>query len=125
MKLKLVIVDDAPFIREIIRNIFLKTDINVVGEASDGAEAFDIVSSTNPDVVLMDIVMPIMSGIDATRKILNQFPQIKVIACTTIDQEEMILKALDAGCCNFVSKPFAAQTLINSVYEAHDKKEKS
>ncbi|MBK8204102.1 MAG: response regulator [Bdellovibrionales bacterium] len=85
MKLKLVIVDDAPFIREIIRNIFLKTDINVVGEASDGAEAFDIVSSTKPDVVLMDIVMPIMSGIDATRKILNQFPQIKVIACTTID----------------------------------------
>jgi two-component system chemotaxis response regulator CheY len=125
MKLKLVIVDDAPFIREIIRNIFLKTDINVVGEASNGAEAFDIVSSTNPDVVLMDIVMPIMSGIDATRKILNQFPQIKVIACTTIDQEEMILKALDAGCCNFVSKPFAAQTLINSVYEAYDKKEKS
>lgn len=125
MKLKLVIVDDAPFIREIIRNIFLKTDINVVGEASNGAEAFDIVSSTKPDVVLMDIVMPIMSGIDATRKILNQFPQIKVIACTTIDQEEMILKALDAGCCNFVSKPFAAQTLINSVYEAYDKKEKS
>ncbi|MBK7843948.1 MAG: response regulator [Bdellovibrionales bacterium] len=125
MKLKLVIVDDAPFIREIIRNIFLKTDINVVGEASNGAEAFDIVSSSNPDVVLMDIVMPIMSGIDATRKILNQFPQIKVIACTTIDQEEMILKALDAGCCNFVSKPFAAQTLINSVYEAYDKKEKS
>jgi two-component system chemotaxis response regulator CheY len=125
MKLKLVIVDDAPFIREIIRNIFLKTNINVVGEASNGAEAFDIVSSTNPDVVLMDIVMPIMSGIDATQKILNQFPQIKVIACTTIDQEEMILKALDAGCCNFVSKPFTAQTLINSVYEAHDKKEKA
>ncbi len=125
MKLKLVIVDDAPFIREIIRNIFLNTDINVVGEASDGAEAFDIVSSTKPDVVLMDIVMPIMSGIDATRKILNQFPQIKVIACTTIDQEEMILKALDAGCCNFVSKPFTAQTLINSVYEARDKKEKA
>lgn len=125
MKLKLVIVDDAPFIREIIRNIFLKTDINVVGEASDGAEAFDIVSSTKPDVVLMDIVMPIMSGIDATQKILNQFPQIKVIACTTIDQEEMILKALDAGCCNFVSKPFTAQTLINSVYEANDKKEKA
>ncbi|MBK9041145.1 MAG: response regulator [Bdellovibrionales bacterium] len=125
MKLKLVIVDDAPFIREIIRNIFLKTDINVVGEASDGAEAFDIVSSTKPDVVLMDIVMPIMSGIDATRKILNQFPQIKVIACTTIDQEEMILKALDAGCCNFVSKPFTAQTLINSVYEVNDKKEKA
>lgn len=125
MKIKLVIVDDAPFIREIIKNIFLKTDINVVGEASDGAEAFDIVSSTKPDVVLMDIVMPIMSGIDATQKILNQFPQIKVIACTTIDQEEMILKALAAGCCNYVSKPFTAQNLINAVYEANDKKEKA
>ena len=72
MGIKLVIVDDAPFIREVMRNIFLTTDIEVVGEAEDGEEAVSVVLELNPDVVIMDIVMPKKSGIDATQEILQE-----------------------------------------------------
>lgn len=118
MGIKLVIVDDAPFIREVMVNIFRTTDIEVIGEAEDGAEAVAIVLEKAPDVVLMDIVMPKKSGIEATREILEKRPQTRIIACSTIDQEQMMLKALEAGCCSYVVKPFNAEALEKAVRTA-------
>lgn len=118
MGIKLVIVDDAPFIREVIRNIFLKTDIEVVGEAEDGVEAIEVVTKLAPDVVLMDIVMPRKSGIDATQEILAQLPATKIVACSTADQETVLLKALEVGCCSFLVKPFNAEGLEKAVRDA-------
>ena len=118
MAIKLVIVDDAPFIREVVRHIVNDSGIDVVGEAQDGVEALEIVRSTRPTVVLMDLVMPRKSGIDATKEILAEWPQVKVIACSTLDQESMVMKALDAGCCNYIVKPFKKNELIEIIKAA-------
>ena len=119
MGIKLVIVDDAPFIREVLRHIFSNTEIDVIGEAADGEEAVELVKKTRPDVVLMDIVMPRKSGIEATAEILKDLPQMRIIACSTVDQNSMVLRALDAGCCHFVTKTFKAEEVLSAVRNAN------
>lgn len=115
MGIKLVIVDDAPFIREAVRHLLEGSDIEIVGEASDGASAVKIVLSKNPDVVLMDMVLPNKNGIDATKEILAQLPKTKIIACSTESQEALVLRALDAGCKHYLSKPFQREELLNMI----------
>ncbi|HMN68558.1 MAG TPA: response regulator [Bdellovibrionales bacterium] len=124
MGIKLVIADDAPFIREVLRHVFHSSEVEIVGEAQDGAEAVQIAKTTRPDVVLMDIVMPKMSGIEATVEILQALPQTKIIACSTIDQNNMIMRALEAGCCHYVVKPFKTQEVLSAVRNAVAKKGK-
>lgn len=118
MIIKLVIVDDAPFIREVLRHIFEPTEIEVVGEAQDGEEAVYVVNNLLPQVVLMDIVMPKKSGIDATVEILKDHPGMKIIACSTVDQNSMVMRALEAGCCNYITKPFKADEVLKAVRTA-------
>lgn len=118
MGIKLVIVDDAPFIREVLRHIFEKSEIAVVGEAQDGEEAVAIVKELRPQIVLMDIVMPRKSGIEATAEILKDLPETKIIACSTLDQNNMIMRALEAGCCNYITKPFKANEVLDAVRKA-------
>ncbi len=110
--------DDAPFIREVLRHIFAKTEIEVVGEAVDGEDAIEIVNRENPHVVLMDIVMPRKSGIEAAAAIIKDFPAMKIIACSTVDQNSMVMRALEAGCCNYVTKPFTAEVVLKAVRNA-------
>lgn len=118
MGIKLVIVDDAPFIREVLRHIFLSSEVEVIGEAQDGVEAIQIVKELQPRVVLMDIVMPRKSGIEATIEILKDFPETKIIACSTLDQNNMVMRALEAGCCNYITKPFKANEVLEAVRRA-------
>jgi two-component system chemotaxis response regulator CheY len=118
MAIKLVIVDDAPFIREVLRHIFAGSEVQVVGEAQDGVEAVETVRALTPDVVLMDVVMPRKSGIDATLEIMKELPNTRVIACSTVDQNAMVLRALDAGCCNYITKPFKAEEVLKAVRTA-------
>ena len=124
MGIRLVIVDDAPFIREVLRHIFASTEIEVVAEAHDGEEAIEVVRKHSPDVVLMDIVMPRKSGIEATIAILKSQPEIKIIACSTVDQNSMVMRALEAGCCNYITKPFKADDVLKAVRSAATKKSK-
>jgi two-component system chemotaxis response regulator CheY len=118
MEIKLVIVDDAPFIREVLRHAFSGTEIRVVGEAGDGERAVAVVRETEPDVVLMDIVMPRLSGIEATVQIKRTHPDVQIIACSTVDQNAMVLRALDAGACNYLTKPFKAADVLKVVRAA-------
>ncbi len=124
MAIKLVIVDDAPFIRDVLKHIFSNSDIEVVGEAQDGVEALEVVRAKHPHVVLMDIVMPKKSGIEATQEILKEFPHVRVIACSTIDQSNMVMRALEAGCCNYITKPFKAEDVAQAVRSAANLKSK-
>lgn len=124
MSIKLAIVDDAPFIREVLRHIFEPTEIEVIGEAQDGDEAVALVRARQPDVVLMDIVMPRKSGIDATLEILKEFPGTKIIACSTIDQNTMVMRALEAGCCNYITKPFKSDEVLAAVRAANSQAHK-
>lgn len=118
MAIKLVIVDDAPFIREVIRHTLNNTGIEVVGEAQDGEDAIEVVRQAKPQVVLMDLVMPRKSGIEATREIIAEHPDIKIVACSTLDQETMVMKVLEAGACNYVVKPFNREDLLKAIRSA-------
>ena len=118
MSIKLVIVDDAPFIREVLRHIFANTEIRVMGEAQDGEDAVAVVRKIRPDVVLMDIVMPRKSGLEAAVEILKELPQTRIVACSTVDQNSMVMRALEAGCCNYITKPFKADDVLKAVRAA-------
>lgn len=121
MGIKLVIVDDAPFIREAVRAIVIKAGFDFVGEAADGEEAVELILKKNPDVVIMDLVMPKKNGIEVTKEILALRPKTKVIACSTEGQEAMLIRAIDAGCVNFISKPFVAEDLVKAIRTAMEK----
>ncbi len=118
MAIELVIVDDAPFIREVVRHIVQGSGIQVVGEATNGEEAVRVVQALKPHVVLMDLVMPVKSGIDAVKELLPLLPELKVVACSTLDQESMVMKALEAGCCHYLVKPFKKDELVNTIKRA-------
>src|ERR1039458_2956313 len=106
---RFIIVDDAAFIREVLIQLVLKSGGEVIGEADNGEDAVAIVLEKKPDIVIMDIVMPRKSGIQATQEILAKCPNIKILACSTEGSEAMIFRALEAGCIDFITKPFSAE----------------
>ena len=90
----------------------------MVGEAYDGEEAVRVALATKPDLVLMDLVMPKKNGVMATKEIKEALPDTKVIACSTVNHEELIMQALAAGCCEYVTKPFKTNELLRVFYQA-------
>ena len=110
--LKVVIVDDAPFIREVLNDVLVRAGHQVVAQAENGEEAVKVCMTHNPDVVLMDIVMPIKSGIQATKEILEKAPHIKIVAMSTVDQEVMLMRAVEAGAHDFINKPFKGDQVL-------------
>ena len=124
MSIRVMIVDDAPFIREVLSHIMSSEGLEVVAEAKDGTEVLPAVRRAKPDVILMDIVMPAKSGIDATKEVLQEFPDIKVIACSTLDQQLMVNKAIEAGCVDYITKPFQKEKVVYSVRRAAEQSQK-
>lgn len=120
-KIRVLVVDDHTVVRDgICALLALAGDIEVVGEASNGSEALKIVKETNPDVVLMDIAMPIMGGLEATRRINKEFPRTKVLVLTQYDDKEYVFPVIESGAAGFISKAAASSELasgIRSVYK--------
>jgi two-component system chemotaxis response regulator CheY len=114
-KLKVLIVDDAPFIRDILSRILIRAGHEVVGEAVDGVQAVTMAFDLCPDLIIMDIVMPNKSGLQATKEIKAKMPDLKVIACSTVDQENMMMKAMESGAVEFIHKPFHALDVIKII----------
>jgi len=119
-KIRVLIVDDHTLVRAGIRSLLaLVADIEVVGEASDGKEALVKVRQLMPDVVLMDLAMPIMGGLEATRRIRREFPGIKVLALTQYDDSEYVIPIIEAGARGFVTKMAAFSELASAIQAAY------
>ena len=116
--IRLVVADDAPFIREVVRHVADANGMSIVGEAADGAEAVELALKLRPDVVLMDVIMPKKNGIEAAQQIMSQIPEMRIVAFSTADQETMIMRALEAGCCSYLVKPFKAEALVKAITSA-------
>ncbi len=120
-KIRVLVVDDHTIVRDgICALLALAGDIEVVGEAANGSEALKTVKELTPDVVLMDVAMPLMGGLEATRRIHKEFPKTKVLILTQYDDKEYVFPVIESGASGFISKVAASSELasgIRSVYQ--------
>ena len=115
-KIRVLVVDDHTIVRDgICALLGLASDIEVVGEASNGMEALEMVKKLTPDVVLMDLAMPIMSGQEATRRIKKEFPNTKILALTQYDDKEYVFPVVNAGAYGYISKASASSDLVTGI----------
>ena len=120
-KIRLLIVDDHKVVRNGLQVfISLYDDIEVVGEARNGQQAVEQCATHQPDVVLMDMVMPVMDGPTATRLIREQFPQVQVVALTSFDEEEIVHRAIETGAVGYLYKDVEEDELIDAIRSARE-----
>jgi two-component system, chemotaxis family, chemotaxis protein CheY len=115
---RVLIVDDLAFIKLIIRDTLEKTGFEVVGEAANGIEAVEMYMKQKPDVVLMDITMPRMDGIQALSKIMTLDSSAKVIMCSALGQQRLIIQAIQLGAKDFIVKPFKPERIVGAIKKA-------
>jgi DNA-binding NarL/FixJ family response regulator len=117
--IRVLLVDDQGLFREGLHTLLsVQPGIDVVGEAANGAEALQQVKSTQPQVVLMDLRMPVMGGVEATRRIREQFPACQVIVLTTFDDDEEVFDALRAGAVGYLLKDASSARLLEAIRAA-------
>jgi two-component system chemotaxis response regulator CheY len=112
---KILICDDAAFMRMLLRRILTKGGYEIIGEADNGLNAINKYKELKPDLLTLDITMPEMDGLQALKKIKEIDPEAKVIMCTAMGQEGMVIDALVSGASDFIVKPFQEDRVLNSV----------
>ena len=112
---KIMLVDDAAFMRMMVKNALTKSGYDNFVEAQDGAEAVKKYDEEKPDMVIMDITMPNMDGLQALKKIRENDPNAKVVMCTAMGQEGMVVDAIKSGAKDFILKPFNAKRIVQTV----------
>ncbi len=115
MAKNILIVDDAAFMRMMINDILTKNGYNVAGEAENGAKAMEKYNELKPDLVLMDITMPEVDGIQALKNIKASDPNAKIIMCSAMGQQAMVIEAIQSGAKDFIVKPFQADRVLEAV----------
>ena len=115
MAKNILICDDAAFMRMMIKDILTKNGYNVAGEAENGAKAVEKYAEIKPDLVLMDITMPEMDGIQALKKIKEADSSALVIMCSAMGQQAMVIESIQAGAKDFIVKPFQADRVLEAV----------
>ena len=119
MSIRILIVDDQRLMREGLRTILdLEDDLEVVGLAENGSEALAMIPKAQPDIVLMDIRMPVMDGVEATRRVRAQWPDSRVLILTTFDDDEYIVEALKNGAVGYLLKDLPSEKLVAAIREA-------
>ncbi len=121
MKRRILVADDASFMRQMIREIIEMEDYEVVAEAIDGIQAIEQYQEHRPDLVTMDIVMPKRSGIDALKGILELDAAARVVMCSALGQETLVMEALQAGAKDFIVKPFKPDSVLSTLKKVTEK----
>ncbi|MEA1975019.1 MAG: response regulator [Bacillota bacterium] len=114
----ILIVDDAAFMRMMIKDVLSKNNYNVVGEAENGKKGIEKFQELDPELVIMDITMPEVNGIEAVKKIKEIDGNANVIMCSAMGQQAMVIEAIQAGAKDFIVKPFQADRIIEAVKKA-------
>ena len=120
MAVNVLIVDDLAFIKIVLRDILEKAGFRVVGEASNGEQAIAMYQDSRPDVVLMDITMPGMDGLTALTKIREIDAAARVIICSALGQQQLIVQAIQLGAKDFIVKPFQPHRVVSALKKALD-----
>lgn len=119
-RIRVLIVDDHAVVRGGLRLFLIAfEDLDLVGEAGNGKQALDLCDKLEPDVVLMDLLMPVMDGVQTTRVIRDHYPQIQVIALTSFEEEDLVQAALEAGAISYLLKNVSASELAAAIRAAH------
>lgn len=113
MNPKVLVVDDALFMRSMIKDILASSgQYRVVGEATNGREAVQKFQELSPELITMDIVMPVLDGIEATREIIRLDPGVKIVMVSALGQEPLVIESIAAGARDFIVKPFSAEKVL-------------
>jgi two-component system, chemotaxis family, chemotaxis protein CheY len=110
-----LIVDDAKFMRMTLENMLQNSEHQVVGEAETGIQAIERYRELHPDIVTMDITMPEMTGIEAVRQIIKEHPDAKIIMCSAMGQQKLVVEAIEAGAKDFIVKPFDESRVVEAI----------
>ena len=120
-RVKVLLVDDQPLLLQGFAMILsVEDDLEVVGQVGDGAQAVETVARLRPDVVLMDVQMPVLDGVEATRRVIADHPDVRVVVLTTFDRDDYLFDALDAGASGFLLKNADPDDLVQAVRAAAD-----
>jgi len=117
---RVMLVDDASFMRMMLKNILVGSGYEVIGEAENGAKAVEQFKALKPDLVIMDIIMPEMGGIDAVREIIKGNPTAKILMCSSMGQQSLVVEAIQAGAKDFIVKPFQPSNVLEAVKKVLD-----
>ncbi|MBN2625250.1 MAG: response regulator [Spirochaetales bacterium] len=116
--MNILVVDDLSFMRSIIRDILVAGGYSIAGEASDGRDCLEKYEEVSPDLVLLDIAMPRMDGLACLRELKKRHPASRVVMCSSLGDQERIIKAIQLGASDFVVKPFQKNRLLSAVKKA-------
>jgi DNA-binding NarL/FixJ family response regulator len=118
-RVRILLVDDQALFREGVRTLLsMEPSIEIAGEASNGVEAVEVARTARPDLVLMDLRMPLMGGVEATRRVRDACPQCRVLVLTTFQEDEEIFDALRAGACGYLLKDTPSEKLVGAIHAA-------
>lgn len=112
MSKKILISDDAMFMRNMLKNILIVEGYGIY-EAANGQEAVDAYKRYEPNLVFMDLTMPVMDGITAIKEIRGSYPEAKIIVCSAMGQKNMVIEAIQAGACDYIVKPFDKDRVVD------------
>jgi len=112
-----LVVDDSSFMLNTLSNMFSQWGFDIVGKATNGQEAVELYKQFQPDLVTMDMTMPIMTGLEAAKEILSESPEAKIIMVTALRQQRLVIEALELGVKDFITKPFEPEQLKDMVHK--------
>ena len=118
MGARILVVDDAQFMRMMLKNILSGAGYEIVGEGENGVQAIEKYKDLKPDLVVMDMIMPEMGGIDAVREIVKLDPGAKVLMCSAMGQQALVVEAIQVGARDFIVKPFQPAGVLEAVAKA-------